>query len=351
MRHDTTLSRTTLERMIGEIEPAWQIADATPAEAGHHAVYHLAVETPDGRRECYLKGTPAGKAPSIGLEARLLAVLRERTEIPVPAVYGVVDEHETLPTPFLLLEAVDGEIEARTDLATLPPETHRVIARETGRYLADLHALDAVDAYGFLTAEGPRLHGGRPSGDPATVAVADPTTDWQECLHGWADGTLDRLADTRFADVGPDAEPVLRSRIDDLAGSFDPVLARVDQSLENVLLADGDLRALIDWEFTIAATPAYDVVCVGWSLAGGQYLFAPDVPDRRDLVQEAVLAGYEEGGSTRVLDQVRANRECYELLATLRSMVHLEDWYRLFDLGEAIDEAAGDLRNEVAARL
>ena len=351
MQFNTVLTQDELDRMIDAIAPSWRIREATPTDAGHHAVYQLAVETTEGNRGCYLKATPENKDPSVDLEARLLMMLDRHTGIRVPTVHGIVDEHDQLPAPFVLMEAVPGELNSRTELASVPNDRLRGFARDTGRQLADLHSLDAVDGFGFLTAAGPTLYGARPSGDLDTVAVADPVADWRERLHDWANGTLNDLEDTRFADVVPEARPIVDSRIDDINGPFEPALARIDSSFENVLLADDGLSAMLDWEFTIAATPAYDVTAVAWSLAGGPYLFAPEVPDRRDLIGEAILDGYRERGNGRVTEQVRTNRECYELLAALRSMVHLRSWYRLFDLGEQIDDAASNLRDEVSVRL
>lgn len=348
MGPDATLSQQELEDALEPIEPDWRIHEATAATAGHHAVYRLAVDTPDGERACYLKATPDDAEASVDLEARLLAVLDAHTELPVPTVYGAVDDHEALPAPYALLEAMPGTATPRTALASLPEESLLGVGRAVGRYLADLHRLDATDAFGFLTYVGPALDGGRPRGDPGTIAVADPTDDWRERLHDWTTGTLADLASTRFADVPPAVEPAVRTEISDLDGPFEPVLARTDQALENVLLEDGEPSALLDWEFTLGATPAYDVCSVAWSLAGGPYLFAPDVPDRRDPLGVAVLEGYRDRGPDRVAEQVRANGDCYHLLSVLRSMVFLEDWYRQFDLGGHLDEAAADLRSELS---
>lgn len=351
MQYDTALSRNELRRTVAAISPSWRVRDATAAEAGHHSVYRLAVETPDGIRDCYLKATPEGKPPSVDLEARLLATLDCHTGLPVPSVHGIVDEHDDLHAPFVLLEAMPGTAEPRTGLASLPDDRLRRIARDTGRYLAELHSLDAVDAYGFLASDGPALHGERPSGAFGTVAVADPVSDWHERLYDWADGTLAALDGTRFADVAPAAEPVLEAEIDAVDGPFEPTLARIDDALENVLLADDEVTAMLDWEFSIAATPGYDVVNVAWSLAGGPYLFASDVPDRRALVRAALLSGYRDRGGETVVERSRANRDCYELLSALRSMTHLEQWFQLFDLDGEIDAAASNLRAEVDSRL
>jgi len=129
------------------------------------------------------------------------------------------------------------------------------------------------------------------------------------------------------------------------------VLARIDNALENVLLEDAELRAMLDWEFTIAATPGYDIVNVAWSLAGGPYLFDPEVPDRRAMVREALFRGYRDRGGDSVVDQARANRDCYELLSAVRSMTLPKHWYQLFDLDRTIDDAASNLRREVKSSL
>lgn len=347
MQYDTTLSNEQIARMLDGIEPEWTLHEATRVGAGLHTVYRLGVGTPAGPKTAYLKANPPGKEPTIPLEARLLVGLEERTTIPVPTVYGVVEEGGDLPAPYVLTSAIPGESRSRTELESVPDSELRGLARQTGRYLADLHDVPAVEAFGFLAPAGPALAGSRPPADFA-VRVVDPTDDWPECLKTWADGTLRELESTRFADVIPRAEPLLESQIDGLVGRFEPRVARVDQSIENVLVEDGEIRAFLDWEFTLAATPAYDLSCVVWSLAGGPYRMAPGASDRRPLVREALLEGYAR---PEVVEQFHANRSCYELLSLLRSMVHLEDWYGLFDLGDRVDAAAVELREELDSRL
>lgn len=357
MNYDTTLTDAQLVRLLESIEPRWNLRDATPAETGHHAVARLDVETPGGQRTCYLKATPPGKPPSVHLEARLLAGIDANTAIPVPTVLGVVDEHDDLPAPYVLLSTEPGEARSRTVLPSVADRELRRLARETGRGLASLHAVDAVDAFGFLAHDGPALSGETPIDDFAGVAVAEPTPDWRERLAVWAVDTLADLEDTRFADVIPEVRPVLMERVDEVEGPFEPALARIDQSIENVLVDGGDLTAWIDWEFTIAATPAYDLLCVVWSLAGGPYRFDPEVPDRRSLVREALFGGYAEAPvhgerlPSDIVEQARTNQACYELLSTLRSMEHLEGWYQLFDPGGQVNRTARELREEVARRL
>lgn len=351
MQYDTTLTTAQLDRMLATIEPAWTLESGDRVETGHHAVYRLVADTPGGERTAYLKATPPGKSPTVSLEARVLAGVAGQTDVPVPAVHGVVDDHESLPAPFVLLSAGAGESSSRLDLPGVTDERLRAIAHECGRHLAALHDVPAVGSYGYLSHDGPPLRGGTPRGDFEAIAVSGGADGWPACLTGWSKETLDRLEGTRFADVVPRVEPVLDARIDRLQGPFEPVLARIDSSIENLLVDDDGIGAVIDWEFTLAATRAYDVSCVAWSLAGGPYLFDTGATDRRPLVREAVLGGYRASHGGAISTQFRANRPCYDLLSTLRSMVHLEDWYRLFGLDARIDAAADRLRRELDERL
>lgn len=59
-----------------------------------------------------------------------------------------------------------------------------------------------------------------------------------------------------------------------------------------------EIRAL----YAAASERPTEVLSGGpWSLAGGPYLFAPDVPDRRALVREALLQGYRDCGPAHVI--------------------------------------------------
>jgi hypothetical protein len=83
---------------------------------------------------------------------------------------------------------------------------------------------------------------------------------------------------------------------------------------------------MVDWAFSLAVTPAYDLVLVESSLRGGQWRFVPGSPDPVEVVRPALLDGYRSAGSTAVLDRLAANRDCYELLSLCRSTHLLDVW-------------------------
>ncbi|WP_227355132.1 phosphotransferase family protein [Haladaptatus salinisoli] len=338
MIYDRTISHETITEMVQHIEPTWEVQKATPADDGHHIVYHLDIEAEIGRRQCVLKATPPEKSPTCDDEARLLAILDTHTSLPIPDVLGVVDEHEYLPTPFFLSSTLPGANHNRIDLTEFSETAVERLARSTGRHLAELHSLDAVDSYGFVGVDADEtLSGERPSARVEQIVVQNPTHSWVDYLTAEVDRVVTGLDATRFGDLGATVRPVLEARIHALSGEFDSVIARIDQSLDNVLL-DSETSAvtgLLDWEFCIAATPAYDLAFVEHSLSGGNWKFVPEVPDHQATIRSAMLDGYSEARSSRIVEQFRESRDCYALLANLHSMLNFEDW---FDQVDATDE-------------
>lgn len=349
---DRALTDAEVERLFDRLTPDWRVVDATLADSGHHAVYHVTAATPTGRREVVLKTMPATGGYGVAVEARLQALLAEHTDIPVPAVHAAVDAAAAVdaPTPAYLMTRLDGRPLRRDDLSDLGETTVRTLARQLGGHLAELHAVDAVDEFGRLEPGRPTLDGDRPPADPASVCVADGTPSWADTLDGWvADATAD-LADGRFGDLTADVRPVLRARTEAVPEPAGPVLAHVDASLENHLWdGDGGLTGVLDWGFTLAATPAYDLACVAHSLGGGHWAFLPATPDHRETVHEPLLSGYRAGAADtpgapaadRVTERFHAHWDCYGLLSAVRTAA-LFDWYEQRGVGTQRREAAAE---------
>jgi aminoglycoside phosphotransferase (APT) family kinase protein len=346
-----TLTDETITEIVQLLEPTWSVREASLATAGFHIVYHLDIETATGSRQCILKATPPDADPVCGDEARLLAILNSHTDLPVPEVLGVVDEHPEFPTPMFLATELPGSNHDRTALTDYSTAQIEALGRSTGRHLAALHDL-TVDAYGFVGIDrGESLTGGRPSADRSQVVVEDPIDDWIEYLDQERERVCDTLENTRFADLEAIVRPALAAEIDDLTGEFEPVVARIDQSLDNVLVDPGthEVVGLLDWEFCVAATPAYDIEFVAESLSGGHLTLVPEHPNPRDRIRSAILEGYREAGGESVVEQFHANRRCYEFLNTAHAMTTFEPWFDDIDVGDATerqrDAAAASLRD------
>lgn len=343
MPTDRSIPRDTLERMIQVIAPGWELREAVPSDRGHTAVYHVEAETADGRREAVLKASPDDEPHGIATEARLLAILRERTAIPVPAPMGVVDDHDDLPAPYFLMEAMPGSAMAYQETRHVEDAALRRLARRTGESLGELHGVDAVDAFGVVGHDrSTPLVGGRPAADPGQLAVDEPFESWSAFLRASAEPELENVNASRFADLAPRLEAAVLDRLDRLGGHDDSVLGRIDHGVHNLLIdpETGEIRTLIDWEFTLAVTPGYDLATVEFVLSGAVLAPLDDASDRRELVRDAMATGYRAVADYPADELARA-RDCYDLLAVLRAMNHLEAGVAKVPAGSQETVAAG----------
>lgn len=344
---DRTLAHDQLAAMVSQIRPDWHLREATLADSGWTALYHLALETPDGPRNCVLKASPFEDEPAgIDAEARIQAVVRAHTSIPVPEVLGAVDVYETLRTPYFLMEELPGEPIRMAEIGALSDATLRGVARESGRYLGQLHEVDAgLEAFGKgIDYEGDELLAGeRPPADPTQLTVLDGYENWSDQLRAWFEEDLELLSDSRFSDLESRLRTELNCRLDALPEPEPPVLGRVDHGWFNLLVdrETGSLEGVVDWGSRFAVPPAFDLATVEHLLAGGWWIALPDVPDRRPLVREALLDGYEK--ERPVPPHLDAHRACYHLDDLVR-------WMGLHDRrGGSSGRAIPDERQEAAA--
>jgi aminoglycoside phosphotransferase (APT) family kinase protein len=319
------LDDAALKAMLRAVDPDLELREASPADRGFCSVYRLVADDGGETRELYLKASPDGQPWAIPTEARLQAVLATRTSMPVPAVLGAVDDHESLPTPFYLMEALPGADLAYERVGRLDDDALGRLATDTGRQLAALHGLSAVDAFGHVRHDGPRLSGGRPAGDPATLTVGQPRESWPAYLRERVDAELERHADSRFAGLTPGLRAFFDAGIEALEGPFEPALGRNDHGLHNLLVEPdtGAVTGMLDWGYTLAVPPAFDTAFAVY-LYGGAFLAGlPEGRDRRALVRSALLSGYREVASERA-GALSTAEPVYEALAAVRIMNDFE---------------------------
>lgn len=342
-----------IEQMVRVVDPDWTVLRDVPISSGRHWLHRLHLNTPSGTCKCVLKATT--DSWDYCKEARLLSILAQHTNLPVPTVLGAVDTHDTLPAPFFLMEALPGESVHKTETNELSTECLRGIATSSGVYLAQLHQFDAVDAYGGINVErGPLLTGGVPAGNREGVSVSDGCQSWPVHLEDMFDGILDALSDSLFEDVLPEIEPAGKTLLAGVAtdGPYVPVVGRVENSLDNLLvdLDTNEVTGLLDWEFITAMTAANDLVLAEFWLSGGPWSLIPSNPDPRDTVRAGLIAGYGRASqvSDRVLDEFRTHHDLYALLSYLRVMQLFEGMFAPLPVtAEEREAAQQELRTRV----
>lgn len=333
-----------VERLVAAMTDGWTVTEATAAEEGTDAVYFVTAETPGGTRQAVLKVCEFVSPEAFRPEPRILALMARRTDVPVPSVFGILDDHDELPTPAFLMERRHGSVVGHESLAR---DALGRVAREAGRNLGEIHAIGTFDGFGLVQLA-------RDAGRPASVAlpdgeglaVADARGSWRDRLWEVAEGSLDDLHD-RFADLEGPLRDALESRIAALP-DVEPVLIHGDYRLGNLLVdsATGATRAVLDWGNHTAGHFESDLASTEQYLCG----YALPDADRRRFVREHLYAGYAETNDLDRDEGFRERRETYSLVTRTFPLVWFDLWYGDADEEER-EEIAERHRAAVEARL
>lgn len=347
-----------IEAMIRLVEPEWRLQHAQFMEDGVTAIYRVVVDTGDGQRECYLKATPltadAAYEPMVDTEARLTAAVGRHTDIPVPRILGAVDAHDEVRTPFFLMEAMPGVDDGMDILFELSEETMASLARDTGRYLGQLHDLETPNLrrFGddFTHDSETTLQGEPPRGNLTEFTFSEGYDSWNERLHEWIAEDLEQLAATdRFADLHDPIEETLMELVDDLPEPDEPVLCRIDHGFWNVLTDEShsEYTAWLDWGSLFAGPPGFDLATVGYYLCGGPWMTLHDVADFQTTIRQSLVDGYRK--HRPVPPKYDHKRRCYQLDAIVLTLVGLDADERKprHIPPERVDEAAAGMREMV----
>ncbi|WP_338730081.1 phosphotransferase [Haladaptatus sp. DJG-WS-42] len=326
------VSETAVRGMVHALKPNWEVVSVERSAHGTDFVAKLAVKTPAERRSVVLKATTADfVAPVIArAEPRLLALMGRETTIPVPTVFGYCDYHETYPTPFYLMEYVEGENdEGRA--ADLSFDVRQTVLREAGENLAQLHELGPLDGAGKVGVQ---------DGELAVLDTDDQPRydDFRDKVLAESEETLDSLTEggffpdlaeqpTRFADLVPGLRAHLREAIQEMSPPEQPTYCHWDYRFGNLLIdtETGETKAVLDWANLSAAEPAYNLAQTEF------YLLSPetDGAKRTDTHRETFRTAYAEARDGWEFDEaLRARMEVYRLTTRLGAMACLPLWYQ-----------------------
>lgn len=301
--------------------PDWTLESWRETDEGTDFVAILDCETPDGPTRVVLKVQDFLDPVSFRPEPRLMRLVAERTEIPVPALLALDLEDGEFP-PYFVMTYVEGN-----QVASLDDVTDTVlerVAREAGDHLAQIHEMATWDAYGSLRHEDDvDDYDGR---TPGGLAVMDPSRSWRDSLEAGAHGQLDRLGE-RFADLDGALRDAAVEVLDDVPDDPGASLVNGDYRFGNLLVdADtGETRAVLDWGNQFTGDPAYDRVKTEDYLCG----FAPRDDPRRMLVRDAIREGYR---GRRPLSIDEGRRDAYLLHSRTPALAWFDLWY-----GDAAD--------------
>jgi aminoglycoside phosphotransferase (APT) family kinase protein len=235
--------------------------------------WFLEVEDGTGRRSLVLRRSAAASTLGWTERRREYEVLRAlaRTDLPVPEVIWLEAERSPLGRPYFVMERAPGAPLGRAD-----GETRALVAERLGTWLARLHAVapDSLE----VELERPR---------DGSVAAREELRTWRERY------LADRL----------EPVPLLGGLLAWLEreAPADPAPVALlwgDPGPHNVLVAAGEVSALLDWELSHLGHPLEDLGAALWACLG-------------ELDPELVIAAYERESGTSVERRTLRWFECF----------------------------------------
>ena len=192
----------------------------------------------DGDHEYVVRRPPLGHvlatAHDMSREYRVMAALAP-TPVPVPTMVALCDDVDVIGAPFYVMERVAGTPYSRaSQLEPLGPERTREISERLVDTLVDLHAVDyrSVGLGEF----------GRPDG-----YIGRQVSRWKKQLAASTSRDLPGMDElVAYLDAGvPD--------------SGEGTIVHGDYRLDNALVQDDRITAVLDWEMSTLGDPLSDV--------------------------------------------------------------------------------------------
>ena len=238
--------------------------------AGGHS--NLTYKFTDSAGEAYvLRRPPLGhvleSAHDMGREHRIISALAG-TDVPVPKTYGLCEDADVNGAPFFLMKFVEGTVPHEPDVSATIPVAERT---STGEHIIDvlatLHLIDPDDV-GLGTLA-------RKEGYIARQ-LKRWTAQWKA---------------TKTHEI-PEMEESERLLHEDMPEQIGSGIVHGDYRIGNMMIRDGRMVALLDWELCTLGDPLADVgyllnnwVLPGESGAEGSPVGVGGFPDRDRLCE------------------------------------------------------------------
>lgn len=244
-----------------------------------------------------------------------LRYVATQTTVPVPEVLDFGED-----PAYLVMELLSGE--TTPQLRDFEPAAATAYIETAGRLLGELHSDATFESVG-------RLHG-----TARGELRLETARDWPTLYEELKQATARELEGTRFEESAATAMDALPDAVDCFTAE-QSVLAHCDFGPNNVFRDGETVTGVIDWEWCLAADPAYD-------LARAERLFRREADDG---TREALLRGY--GRVRPVPDGYEDRARRYSAYETLSAMSSFDSWRP--DDSERATELATRLRESLAA--
>ncbi|MCF2144694.1 MAG: aminoglycoside phosphotransferase family protein [Candidatus Heimdallarchaeota archaeon] len=183
-------------------------------------------------------------------EALALTLVKEQTSIPVPMIYA--QSPPKSPISYLILEKVPGvELKDALREGLLEQTTALKLFKEVGRYLGELQKI-SFDFFGDFSV-------GSLSHSSSNFLWGRTFPTFKECLRAFAFEVLNWVDTNTFPAIRKKLHKVIPTYLEQIHDPSSPCLVHSDIQASNILIQDGTISALLDFEWAFAGTSSFDL--------------------------------------------------------------------------------------------
>lgn len=176
-------------------------------------------------------------------EEKLLELVNNKTEIPTQKILKSDFTKREVPYLFYIAEEVEG-YDPIDRYKWLPRKEKNNIVHEAGKHLGELHREVKFKDAGELGLE---------EGEIKSEGLS-----WDEFLERWTEKYVEQFKDTPFEDLQEKAYRFFEEHRE-LAEGGENVCLHFDVTPDNLIIKNGGIEALIDWEKAISGRPEWDL--------------------------------------------------------------------------------------------
>ena len=321
-------------KLVGCLRPEWNVIDVTEFSDSTESVSKIEY-TVGGNVNCAVLKVSTSDVFDDEVtvaEPVILEKIREDTDIPVPRVIDSCFEHESFPTPFYLLEYKSGVVYTEE---TPSYEVLKVVIKEAGEFLAELHSMDSFSEFGVVGYEGGELcvldTEGNPSFEDNKNRFLDEYMNKINSLD--SGGNFPHLADEpqRFGDLISDMKSYFRSEVEGLPDvSTGSRFCHWDYQFRNLVFDREAQRtaAVLDWGCILAEDPAYNIAKVEANFLENSWVTDKQAKNLRNIFRETYAYYRSDWEFT---ESIERRLRFYKFTTRIDAMASFPLWFQEYD--------------------
>lgn len=265
------------------------------------------VETPSANFVIYVcPDTSESYEERFSKEEKLLEMVDEATDIPTQTILKSDFSKVGIPYLFYISREIDG-YNPVDRFKWLPREEKKDIVYQAGKYLGKLHRETGFSKSGELKME---------DGEIATEGLT-----WKEYLENWTEKHAGDFEGTPFEEFEEDALEFFKQH-SEMAEKGENVCLHFDVTPDNMIVNDGEIEALIDWEKAISGRPEWDL---GYARIQMIYRWF-DTEEIQSEPEEELFSGYFE--ENELADGWRKRLVYFNTIWNLRTLANFENIFQ-----------------------